>query len=364
MVRESFVEQAERGIANASPAASQAEGPRAHLSQGQDFPIAGGAAGQYFRAPISAPSLPEGPMLRIVALLLALAGAARAQSTQLFYMGSVDFHYSQLFGPFNGDFHVEGAIDTTQWIPELDEGLGGIIASSDSLGNEQLLALAAKRNIAADTTYHVFGVYYRAVGAIQAGAVPNPLSTVQLFLIWNMDSLAWPTELPDSLNIADILGAISAEHKFVGFASSMNISTRNETTLDFTFSGTALDLDNSSIIIFLTNGTAHMVGNIVSAVDEPSARPRATLALAPNPFNPGTTLRYALPRPGLVRLRVHDLRGRLVDQIELGWQPTGEHQAFWTAGAGAAGAQASGLLLLSLTLDGQPLERGRGLLLK
>ncbi len=47
----------------------------------------------------------------------------------------------------------------------------------------------------------------------------------------------------------------------------------------------------------------------------------------PNPFNPETTIRYALPRAGMVRLAVYDLLGREVAALVDELQPAGRHAA-------------------------------------
>jgi C1A family cysteine protease len=49
----------------------------------------------------------------------------------------------------------------------------------------------------------------------------------------------------------------------------------------------------------------------------------------PNPFNPRTNLRYALPRDGNVEVTIHDLQGRLVRTLVRGAQFAGEHQVSW-----------------------------------
>lgn len=49
----------------------------------------------------------------------------------------------------------------------------------------------------------------------------------------------------------------------------------------------------------------------------------------PNPFNPSTTLRFALPEDGPVRLCIYDLEGRLVDVLVDDALPAGQHAAVW-----------------------------------
>lgn len=49
----------------------------------------------------------------------------------------------------------------------------------------------------------------------------------------------------------------------------------------------------------------------------------------PNPFNPATNLRYALPRAGEVTVTIHDLQGRLVRVLVQGSQGAGEHEVTW-----------------------------------
>ncbi len=63
----------------------------------------------------------------------------------------------------------------------------------------------------------------------------------------------------------------------------------------------------------------------------------------PNPFNPATTIKFALPRPAKVKLAVYDLRGAIVRILEEGELPAGFHaHTFDTAGL------ASGIYLYKL----------------
>ncbi|HEY6953402.1 MAG TPA: glycoside hydrolase family 9 protein, partial [Bacteroidota bacterium] len=49
----------------------------------------------------------------------------------------------------------------------------------------------------------------------------------------------------------------------------------------------------------------------------------------PNPFNPSTTIRYALPSSAVVRLLVFDLLGRRIRTLFEGQATAGEHSAVW-----------------------------------
>jgi len=53
------------------------------------------------------------------------------------------------------------------------------------------------------------------------------------------------------------------------------------------------------------------------------------ISLAPNPFNPSTTIAYELPAAGPMRLQVFDLRGRLVRTLVEESMAAGRHEARW-----------------------------------
>jgi hypothetical protein len=57
----------------------------------------------------------------------------------------------------------------------------------------------------------------------------------------------------------------------------------------------------------------------------------------PNPFNPGTTIRYELAANAFVSLRVFDLLGREVATLARGREAAGRHTAYWNAEGNAGG---------------------------
>ncbi len=72
----------------------------------------------------------------------------------------------------------------------------------------------------------------------------------------------------------------------------------------------------------------------------------------PNPFNPSTAIRFALPAPGPVRLSVHDLAGRRVRTLVDGDLPAGSHVRRWDGRDQRGVAVASGMYVLRLEAAG------------
>lgn len=75
---------------------------------------------------------------------------------------------------------------------------------------------------------------------------------------------------------------------------------------------------------------------------------------APNPFNPATTIRFALPAGGIgrTRLQVIDLKGRVVRTLVDGRLPPGRHEVEWRGRDDDDREVASGVYLYRLEADG------------
>jgi hypothetical protein len=81
--------------------------------------------------------------------------------------------------------------------------------------------------------------------------------------------------------------------------------------------------------------------------------------VAPNPGNPGLAIRFALARSGPCRIRIHDLRGRLVWQESLNVLAPGPHAVHWAGNGQDGRAMPSGTYLYSIEVEGRPEASGK-----
>jgi hypothetical protein len=94
------------------------------------------------------------------------------------------------------------------------------------------------------------------------------------------------------------------------------------------------------------------------AVEDPPVRQRLVLEpVAPNPSSGSALLRFVLPKPGRVRLRVLDVSGRRTRLILDSAMPAGAHERFWD-GVDERGVPApAGLYWVKLEASGESAAR-------
>lgn len=105
-------------------------------------------------------------------------------------------------------------------------------------------------------------------------------------------------------------------------------------------------------IFFADNVT---VKHVPIGTGVPGDVPRGTARLfdpAPNPFNPSTSIRFALPAAGRVQLDVYDAAGRRVRALLDETRGAGEHAVAWDGRDDAGRALGSGLYVLRLRAGG------------
>jgi hypothetical protein len=79
----------------------------------------------------------------------------------------------------------------------------------------------------------------------------------------------------------------------------------------------------------------------------------SSLRVGPNPFTTATTVRYAVPVPGRVRLEVLDLAGRLVSMPVDAVVDAGSYEAIWDGREATGAPAASGVYFVRLIGTGQ-----------
>jgi flagellar hook assembly protein FlgD len=73
---------------------------------------------------------------------------------------------------------------------------------------------------------------------------------------------------------------------------------------------------------------------------------------APNPFNPGTTIRFELPQDEQVSIRIFDVRGRVVRTLVQGRRPAGYNEVTWNGVDESGRRVASGVYWCRLEMPG------------
>jgi hypothetical protein len=76
-------------------------------------------------------------------------------------------------------------------------------------------------------------------------------------------------------------------------------------------------------------------------------------AAYPHPFNPSTTIVFALPRPGEVELGIFDLKGASVRTLVTGHLEVGEHRVVWDGRDDGGGLVPSGIYFCRAAADRQ-----------
>jgi len=83
----------------------------------------------------------------------------------------------------------------------------------------------------------------------------------------------------------------------------------------------------------------------------------------PNPFNPTTTIHFALPKTTQVKLEIFNVKGQLIKTFDEGLLESGNHQLIWTGKDNQAATVPSGIYLYKLTA-GNDIICNKALLLK
>jgi hypothetical protein len=163
-----------------------------------------------------------------------------------------------------------------------------------------------------------------SLGYNAGAASTNPLESV-----WGLNALVILAP-PPQYDARAIVGTMDQTHTML---TNFSWARLND-------SGTNTRVDLINDVMDWLSGT--------TAIEEPVVLP-VEFSLSqnyPNPFNAITTISYALPTTGNVRIQVYDIMGRVVGTLENGTVPAGYNQATWDAQG-----MPSGLYFLRLSTD-------------
>ena len=180
---------------------------------------------------------------------------------------------------------------------------------------------------------------------------------------YSVDNLA--PSVPENLHFADesLLAwdpPADADFRYFSvYGSESEAFDETAVLLDHTI-GTSFDVSSAPHVYYHVtatdfSGNEGAAATISPLTDSDEMEPVvfALHANVPNPFNPKTVIRYDLPAPASVNLRVYDLAGRLV-RVLLAEEArqAGRHEATWDGRNDAGRAAASGLYLYRLEAGG------------
>jgi hypothetical protein len=121
-------------------------------------------------------------------------------------------------------------------------------------------------------------------------------------------------------------------------------------------------IDAGAPTMFDADGTrsdmgAFAYGQAPVAVTEALLPSAITLSAAPNPFNPSTTIRYSLLKPGEVQLRLYNTAGQLVRTLVDEPRGAGTHSIQWNGEDTSGRVLSSGVYIIRLTTSSEIITR-------
>ncbi|HIO36569.1 MAG TPA: T9SS type A sorting domain-containing protein, partial [Candidatus Marinimicrobia bacterium] len=72
----------------------------------------------------------------------------------------------------------------------------------------------------------------------------------------------------------------------------------------------------------------------------------------PNPFNPTTTIRFEVPIPSQVSLRIYNIMGQEVSTLTQSWFPIGSHSLVWNGKDHRGAPVSAGVYIYRLQAQG------------
>jgi len=179
--------------------------------------------------------------------------------------------------------------------------------------------------------------------------------------------LAIGSQVRISLGDVSLLRQVDGKGQIVADGSTVHFGLGDATfvySVEVTWpDGTVSDYGGFDPNHVMTIGQSTGVSNIETEQDVPAAINRLDRA-RPNPFNPATTIGYAVGRKGHVKLDIYSIDGRHVRTLVDSDLPAGEYTATWQGRDGSGRPVASGTYLYRLTTPEGAMLNGRMVMIK
>ncbi len=134
---------------------------------------------------------------------------------------------------------------------------------------------------------------------------------------------------------------------------------------DLNIASFGVDADNE-LYLCAFDGQIYRFKPTVTSVERSPQAPDAYLLAPnyPNPFNPSTTITYALSEAGDVELSIYDVAGKRVRRVAQGYQPAGRYQISWDGRSSNGVSEPSGMYIVRLEINGHVMAARRMVLVR
>jgi len=269
------------------------------------------------------------------------------------------YEYQDKYVPYEVEVEIVDAEDGDENSPSNEEEYGGFSLGGTDGGNDEFGDPVAQ-SVAVDGSLGVVladvpGRLADAGGATQTLTLTHPIPVwnpywENLGVVIRPSALASPGQLTvDCPTTGDVFTLDVVDTELIELElTALAPVTGFEITLE---ASSGLDLSWDFV------GFPSLTPFVTAAGEDDLPRAFALEAAQPNPFNPATRIRFAVPRAGEVRLDVFDVSGRLVTNLVHGDLPAGRHEVTWSGDDRTGRPVATGVYVYRLESGGQVLTR-------